>query len=152
MPFKFNSREKDPRKPQTSAFNLISISYYCLKFYAIWSTNLIFIKYIKDEWSKLGGVSERKKLLVYLLKAQSIQLAAGTILDEAFVPEKQNQNIYIKKKVSKHPSCNQIIRLQLDSGLKSPRHLDGKRAWLIHLERMCQTKKVKCKAICFTHR
>lgn len=51
-------------------------------------TNLIFIKYIEDKGGKLCGISERKELLIYLLKADSIQLPTWAIFDEAFVPEK----------------------------------------------------------------
>lgn len=50
-------------------------------------TNLIFIKYIEDKGGKLGGISKGKELLIYLLKAHSIQLATWTIFNEAFVPE-----------------------------------------------------------------
>ena len=47
---------------------------------------LILIKHVKDEGSKLGGVSEGEELLVDLLKARGVQLSAGTVLNEAFIP------------------------------------------------------------------
>lgn len=51
-------------------------------------TNLVLIKYIEDKGGKLGGISKREELLVYLLKAHGIQLPTGTIFNEAFVPTK----------------------------------------------------------------
>lgn len=51
-------------------------------------TNLIFIEHIEDKGGELRGITKRKELLVYLLKADSIQLPAGTILNETFVPGK----------------------------------------------------------------
>lgn len=54
-------------------------------------TNLVFIKYIEDKGGKLGGISEREELLVYLLKAHCIQLPTGTIFNETFVPTDTNR-------------------------------------------------------------
>lgn len=50
-------------------------------------TNLVFIKYIEDKGGELCGISKRKELLVYLLKAHRIQLPTWAIFNEAFVPE-----------------------------------------------------------------
>lgn len=55
-------------------------------------TNLVFIEYIEDKGGKLGGISEGKELLVYLLEAHSIQLPTRTVFNEAFVPEKQSRH------------------------------------------------------------
>lgn len=57
------------------------------------NTNLIFIKHIEDEGSKLCRISKRKKLFVYLLKSHSVQLPTWTILDETFVPEKNEKRL-----------------------------------------------------------
>lgn len=54
-------------------------------------TNLVFIKYIEDKGGKLGGISKREELLVYLLKAHGIQLPTGTVFNEAFVPTKTSR-------------------------------------------------------------
>lgn len=61
------------------------------------TTNLIFIKYIEDKWSELGGIPKRKKLLINLLKTCSVQLPTWTIFDEAFVPGLNKAEIEIRK-------------------------------------------------------
>lgn len=72
-------------------------------------TNLIFIKYIEDKRSKLGGIPKREELLINLLEACSIQLATWTIFDEAFVPD---QN---KAEIMKQRSNNNCVTLALQS-------------------------------------
>lgn len=49
-------------------------------------TNLVFIEHVEDKGGELGGISEREELLVYLLKAHSVQLPTGTVFNEPFVP------------------------------------------------------------------
>lgn len=63
-------------------------------------TNLIFIKYIEDKWSKLGGIPKRKELLINLLETCSVQLATRTIFDEAFVPGLNKAEIEMIKQYS----------------------------------------------------
>lgn len=72
-------------------------------------TNLVFIKYIEDKRSKLGGIPKREELLINLLEACSIQLATRTIFDEAFVPD---QN---KAEIMKQRSNNNHVTLALQS-------------------------------------
>lgn len=49
--------------------------------------HLVFIKDVENERGELGGVSKWEELLVDLLEAGRVQLPAGAVLDEAFVPE-----------------------------------------------------------------
>lgn len=78
-------------------------------------TNLIFIKYIEDKGGKLGGISKGKELLVYLLKANSIQLPTGTIFNEAFVPKKKKgAQKEINKRGYKMTYTEYIINARLD--------------------------------------
>ena len=48
--------------------------------------HLVFVKDVENKRSKLGGISEWEELLVDFLEACGIQLPAGAVLDEAFVP------------------------------------------------------------------
>lgn len=48
--------------------------------------HLVFIKDVKNKCGELGGVSKGEELLIDLLEARCIQLPAGAVLDETFVP------------------------------------------------------------------
>lgn len=53
--------------------------------------HLVFVKDVENERGELGGVSKWEELLVDLLEAGRIQLPAGAVLDEAFVPKVQTR-------------------------------------------------------------
>lgn len=78
-----------------------------------WTTNLIFIKHVEDKGSELGGVPERKELLVNLLKACSIQLPARAIFDEAFVPDQNKAEIQAIKRRPDHESNAETVAFVL---------------------------------------
>lgn len=84
-----------------------------------WITNLIFIKYIEDEGSELGGIPKGKELLVNLLKPCSIQLPTRAIFDEAFVPDHNKAEIQvIKQRSSNVTNAKTLARVLLKAGLK----------------------------------
>ena len=53
--------------------------------------HLVFVKDVENKRGEFGGVSKREELLVDLLEARCIELPAGAVLDEAFVPEAAEQ-------------------------------------------------------------
>lgn len=84
-----------------------------------WITNLIFIKHIEDKGSELGGIPERKELLVNLLKPCSIQLATGAVFDEAFVPDHNKAEIQVIKHRSNNVTdATTLARVPPKAGLK----------------------------------
>lgn len=84
-----------------------------------WITNLIFIKYIEDKGSELGGIPERKELLVNLLKPCSIQLPTRAIFDEAFVPDHNKAEIQVIKQHSNNmTNAKTLAPVLLKAGLK----------------------------------
>lgn len=57
-------------------------------------TYFVLVKNIEDKCGKFSWVSKGEELFVDLLETGSIQLATGTIFDEAFIPADRRQVHY----------------------------------------------------------
>jgi len=112
-------------------------------------TNLIFIKDIEDKGGELCGISKRKELLVYLLKAQRIQLPTGTVFNEAFVPGTQKKHRYSIEIIKIAFIDVMRIHNRDETGTNDARRESPRRR--CRFERVCMIKQMKGKAISLIH-